>query len=270
VSSKLLPIAARRGTDLLALGLLALVVLPLVALVASGSIADLWKQLRNPVVLDALALSLRTSVVSLIVIVVAGMPLSWRIARSPTRRARWIAAILELPIVIPPAVIGIALLLAFGRNGMFAPWVARTGWSIPFTSTAVVIAQIVVAAPFFVQSAIAAWSRVDDDALLVARTLGASPLRAFLRVAVPAAAPGLLTGIALSWARALGEFGATLLFAGNLEGRTQTMPLAIYAALERDVATARAIAVILGCVALFGLLLIRALPLYRDRGDGSR
>lgn len=250
----------RLGADGLAWIMLALLGLPLAALLLSSSPRELLAGLSDPSLGDALALTLRTTVVAMVVIVGAGTPLSWRLARRPGAWQRIVAPLLELPIVIPPAVIGIALLLAFGRNGLFAPWTGITGASIPFTTTAVVVAQIVVSAPFFVQSATAAFRAVDEDLLIVARTLGASRARTFATVAVPAALPGLAAGVGLAWARAIGEFGATLLFAGNLPGRTQTMPLAIYAALERDLGAARAISIVLAVVALGVLLFVRALP----------
>src|SRR5262249_18504498 len=149
------------------------------------------------------------------------------------RGARAIETVLQLPIVIPPAVAGIALLLAFGRRSLLAA-LYPGGWSLTFTTTAVVLAQIFVSAPFFVQAALSAFRRIDPNLVLVARSFGAQPLRVFARVWLPLAAPGLLAGAILSWARALGEFGATLMFAGNLEGRTQTLPLAIYTAMEAD------------------------------------
>ncbi|MCB9552319.1 MAG: molybdate ABC transporter permease subunit [bacterium] len=245
---------ARRAVDLLALGLLALLVVPLAALAASTGPAALADALTHPLVAPALALSARTSALTVLLTLALGTPLAWRLAR---RRARIIEALVELPIVIPPAVVGVTLLQTFGRRGLFGPALAELGLAIPFTEAAVVLAQLVVAAPFFVQAAAAAFRDVDDDLLLVARTLGASPTRAFFEVAVPAAAPGLIAGVALCWARAIGEFGATLLFAGNLPGTTQTMPLAIYAALEADVDVARALALVLAATALALLIALR-------------
>jgi molybdate transport system permease protein len=168
--------------------------------------------------------------------------------------------LVDLPIVVPPAVVGIALLQTFGRRGVFGGWLASLGLQIPFTTTAVVLAQLVVSAPFFIQAASAAFRSVDADLLIVARTLGQSPGGAFVRVALPMALPGVIVGAALAWARALGEFGATLLFAGNLPGTTQTMPLAIYMALESDVRVATALALVLATISLLLLLGLRAAP----------
>ncbi|MCA9531229.1 MAG: molybdate ABC transporter permease subunit [Myxococcales bacterium] len=251
----------------LAVVLLALLVVPVVALALASSPADLVAGVRDPLFAPALSLSLRTTLVSLLVVVITGTPLSWWLASSRLRLASVVALLVDLPVVIPPAVVGVALLETFGRRGLFGPELHALGVSIPFTTAAVVLAQVVVAAPFFVQAATNAFRKVDLDLLVVARTLGASPGRAFLRVAVPVALPGLLGGAALCWARALGEFGATLLFAGNLPGRTQTMPLAIYTALESDIRAALAISLVLAAVGVALLFVLRAAPgaLSRER-----
>ena len=165
-----------------------------------------------------------------------------------------------LPIVIPPAVLGVGLLQAFGRSGVMGPLLVWLDLQIPFTTTAVVLTQVVVSAPFYVASAAIAFRRVDVDLVLVARTLGASPATAFFRVAVPVAATGLLGGAALAYARSVGEFGATLLFAGNLPGSTQTMPLAIYMTLESDVRAALAISLLMTAIAVALLFAIRLGP----------
>lgn len=237
----------------LALGLLVFLLLPIVALGLASSPGELWAALQHPMVLPALWLSAWTTAIALALVIATGTPLAWLLARARGPWARVIETAVELPIVIPPAVMGIALLLAFGRQGLLG----GLGVALPFTPAAVIVAQVVVAAPFYVQSAAAGFRGVDDDLLLVARTLGASPRRAFLRVAVPLAVPALVNGAALAWARALGEFGATLLFAGSFPGRTQTMPLAIYAALEADVRVATAIALVLAAAAFGTLLLAR-------------
>ena len=194
------------------------------------------------------------------VVVAAGTPLAWWLAASSGRWARGVEQLVDLPIVLPPAVLGIALLQTFGRNGLLGGSLEALGLQVPFTTAAVVLTQVVVASPFYVQSAAAAFRRVDRDLLIVARTLGRSPAGAFFGVAVPVALPGLVSGAALAWARAIGEFGATLLFAGNLPGRTQTAPLAIYTALESDVQAAVALSLVLAAVAVLLLLGLRALP----------
>lgn len=251
----------------LGVGLLLFLAAPILALLFGSSPAELFSALDDPRVGRALLLSLQSTLLSLGFVILAGTPLAWFFARTRRPWARVLETLVELPVVLPPAVLGIALLLAFGRQGLFGPALEALGVSLPFTPAAVVAAQVTVAAPFYVQSATAGFRKVDDDLLLVARSLGAGPHRAFLRIALPAALPGVVSGVALGWARALGEFGATLLFAGNLPGRTQTMPLAIYAALESDLSVARAVAVLLALAAFALLLTVRAAPrLFARRG----
>jgi molybdate transport system permease protein len=228
---------------------------PLVALVLSTTPADLLDGLRHPIALAALRLSLLTTTSSLGLMLLLGTPLAWWMARHPGRLERALSTLVQLPIVVPPAVSGLALLLAFGRRGLLGPLLERAGWALPFTTAAVVLAELFVAAPFYIQSAAAAFRRLDEDLLWAARSLGAGPARRFFGVVLPLSRPGLVTGAALGWARALGEFGATLMFAGNLTGRTQTLPLAIYTALESDLRPAKALSVLLVAVAL-GVLLV--------------
>jgi molybdate transport system permease protein len=229
---------------------------PLVSLFVTASWSDFVAGLKHPLVWPALRLSLITTGASLGCVAVCGTPLAWVLARAPSR-ARLIETLLQLPIVIPPAVAGIALLLAFGRRSLLAA-LYPAGWSITFTTAAVVLAQVFVSAPFYVQAALSAFRRIDPHLLLVARSFGAHPLRVFTRVGLPLAAPGLLAGALLSWARALGEFGATLMFAGNLEGKTQTLPLAIYTALEADLRAAQSLSIVLVLLALLLLIGVRA------------
>jgi molybdate transport system permease protein len=261
-------VSAPRGRWLLgAVGapLATFLLVPLVALVATATRADLAAGLANPLVAPALRLSLATTLASLAVVVALGTPLAWTLARAQGRWARAVETLAQLPIVIPPAVAGVALLLAFGRRGLLAGWLYPVDWAPPFTTVAVVLAQVFVSAPFFVQAGVSAFRRVDERLVTVARTFGASPLRVFLRVGLPLAAPGLIAGAAMAWARALGEFGATLMFAGNLQGVTQTLPLAIYTALEGDLRAAQALSIVLVVVALGVLVLVRAVA-----GRGGR
>lgn len=243
--------------------LLGLLVLPFVALSLSTSGADLVAGLRHPLFAPALWLSFRTTALTLALVVILGTPLSWWLAFSSSRGAKVAQVLVELPIVIPPAVVGIALLKTFGRSGLLGPPLATLDVVLPFTEQAVVLAQLVVSAPFFIQAGVFAFRKVDWDMLTVARTLGASPAAAFFRIAVPIASPGLVAGAALCWARSLGEFGATLIFAGNLQGRTQTLPLAIYTALESDLRLAIVLSLVLagvGAVFLAAIRLVRAQP----------
>jgi len=238
-------------------GLLAFLVMPVVALFVTGSPADWLAGLRHPITAPALCLSLMTTAVSLGVLVAFGTPLAWWLGRSEARVARVIETLVQLPIVVPPAVAGLALLLAFGRRGLIGPLLEGAGIDIAFSTIAVVLAQVFVAAPFYIQAATAAFAGIDENLLVVARTLGASPATVLFRIALPLARRGLIAGAALAWARALGEFGATLMFAGNLSGRTQTLPLAVYTALESDVRAAQALAVILVVIALAIIVFLR-------------
>lgn len=232
---------------------------PVLGLVTTISLSDFLAGLSQPLVWPALRLSLLTSSSSLLVAVLLGAPLAWTLSRSESRLSRTIEIAVQLPIVIPPAVAGVALLFAFGRRGLLAGLLYARGQSVAFSTTAVVMAELFVSAPFFVQAALSAFRRIDPRLLLVARSFGASPLRVFVRVALPLAWPGLFAGAAMTWARALGEFGATLMFAGNLPGTTQTLPLAIYGALETDLRAAQALSALLVAVAFAALLGVRAL-----------
>jgi molybdate transport system permease protein len=264
-------VSRKRSLLLLAAApILVLLVLPLVALFVASSPADLAAGTRSPLFGPALWLSARTTAISLVLVLAAGTPLAWWLAAGSGRANRVVEAIVDLPIVVPPAVVGIALLETFGRRGLFGPTLGALGIQIPFTTLAVILAQVVVAAPFYVQAAAAAFRRVDGDLLIVARTLGQSSRGAFLRVAVPIALPGLIGGAALAWARALGEFGATLLFAGNLPGTTQTMPLAIYMALESDVRVAVALSLVLAAVSVLLLFALRMIPSAAAQLHGRR
>ncbi len=262
-------ILAGRGAGLAAVPMLALLAVPLVALVSASSPGDFALGARDPLFWPALRLSAQTTVASMAVIVAAGTPLAWWMATRDGRAVRTAEIVVDLPVVVPPAVVGLALLEAFGRNGLFSPLLAPLNVQLPFTTTAVVLAQVVVSAPFYVQGAAAAFRRADPDLLVVARTLGQSPGGAFLRVTAPLALPGLAAGAALSWARALGEFGATLLFAGNLAGSTRTLPLAIYTALETDTKVAVALALALAGAGALLLLLLRSAPAALARRFGA-
>jgi molybdate transport system permease protein len=255
-------LAAMGGALVLAL------VLPILALVLTTTRANVGAALAHPAVWPALKLSLFTTLASLSFVVILGTPLAWTLARSRGRFARAVETLVELPIVVPPAVAGVALLLAFGQKGPFAGVLYPEGSSLAFTTAAVVLAEVFVSAPLYLQAANSAFRRVDARYVLVARTLGASPLTLFFRVALPLAAPSLVAGAAMSWARSLGEFGATLMFAGNLQSVTQTLPLAVYTVLEADLGVAQALSVLLVLVA-FGLLLLARAALARATREGA-
>lgn len=180
------------------------------------------------VLLDAIVLSLATSMVAMVLVVAFGTPLAWVLARSRSRAAHIADAIIDLPILLPPAVAGIAMLTAFGRMGTLGGWLDSYGVQIGFTSVAVVLAQVFVSAPFYVRSVRAGFMRVVREVEESAADLGAPPFAVFCKITLPIARNSIIAGLVIAWARALGEFGATIMFAGNRRGITQTMPLAIY------------------------------------------
>jgi molybdate transport system permease protein len=230
---------------------------PLLALLLRGAAPSVMALMGDPIVQQALRLSLVTSAIASGLAVLCGTPLAYALARweFPGRRA--IEALIDLTLVLPPAVAGIALLMAFGRRGLLGPVLSASGISLPFTSAAVVIAQLFVAAPFFVRAARLAFEAIAPQVEEAAAILGASSWQLFRRVMLPTARRGLMAGLVLCWTRALSEFGATILFAGNMPGRTQTMPLAIYIGLERGVDVALGLSVILLGVSALLLLALR-------------
>jgi molybdate transport system permease protein len=234
--------------------------LPLAALFLDTSPATLVRQLGNPVVTDALVVSLKTSVVAHALVLALGTPAAYLLARNRFPGRAFLIALTELPLVLPPAVAGIALLAVFGRLGLLGGTLSALGLRIAFTQTAVVLAVAFVEAPFYLRSGIAAFEGVDQNLLDAARTLGAGPARVFARIALPLALGGLGAGSALALARGLGEFGATIVFAGSLQGVTQTLPLAIYAEFERDFDVALAIGALFVLVGAALLLALRLLP----------
>jgi molybdate transport system permease protein len=238
---------------------LAFLVLPLVTIFVHVPPGDLLHALGNDVTRDALLVSLKTSAIAHAAVLLFGTPAAWVLARKRFVGRGLVLALVELPLVLPPAVAGIALLATFGRAGLLGDELDALGVQIPFTQTAVVLAVAFVESPFYLRGAIAAFEAVDTGLLDAARTLGAAPARVFFRIALPLAAGGLGAASALALARGLGEFGATIIFAGSLQGVTQTLPLAIYAQFEQDFDTALAISALFIVV---GALLLVALKLY--------
>jgi molybdate transport system permease protein len=238
---------------------LAFLVLPIVAIFVHTSPGHLVSQLSSEVVEDAFVVSIKTSLVAQACIVLFGTPTAYLIAtrRFPLRSL--VVTLVELPLVLPPAVAGIGLLAAFGRFGLLGSTLDAFGLSIPFTQTAVTIAVAFVASPLYMRQAIAAFEGVDPDLVAASRTLGVGPVRTFGRVVLPLAQAGLAAGLALSFARGLGEFGATIMFAGSLQGVTQTLPLAIYAQFDQDFEAAVAMGAVLVLISLFLLLALRLL-----------
>lgn len=230
---------------------LAFLLLPLVALLLRAPWSSLPALLTSPDVWQALQLSLFSATAATAVSLVLGVPLAWLLARTRFPGRGLVRALVTLPLVLPPVVGGVALLLALGRNGVAGQWLdAWFGITLPFTTTAVVIAESFVAMPFLVISVEGTLRAADPRYEEAATTLGASRFTAFRRVTLPLIAPGIAAGAVLAWARALGEFGATITFAGNFPGRTQTVPLAVYLALQNDPDAAIALSLVLLAVSI--------------------
>jgi molybdate transport system permease protein len=237
---------------------IAFLVLPLVGLVVRAPWGELWPQLTSPAVRQALRLSLVSATLATAISLLLGVPLAWVLARSRARGRTVLRALVTVPLVLPPVVGGVALFLVLGRQGIVGRWLdSAFDVTIPFTTTAVVIAETFVAMPFLVISVEGALRAADARFEDAAATLGADRWTTFRRVTLPLVAPGIAAGAVLCWARALGEFGATITFAGNFPGTTQTMPLAVYLALQRDPEAAIVLSLVLLVVSLATLLLLR-------------
>lgn len=236
---------------------LVLLVLPLLALVLRIDWPNLGTHLADAGARDAVVLSLRTTIVSVAVCVLAGTPVAWLLARSDGVWTSVLRALVTVPLVLPPVVGGVALLMAWGRTGVVGgPLYDLTGWTLPYSWVRVVIAETFVALPFYVLTVEGALRTLEPAYDEMAATLGASPARRLRTLAIPMALPGIISGATLAWARALGEFGATITFAGSFPGSTQTAPLAVYQALDAspDAATALAGLMLLVCVAVLAAL----------------
>ena len=231
--------------------------LPIVALFVEQPPGELLDALGEEGALDALWLSLRTTTAAMVLIVGIGTPAAYFLATRRFRGRSALITLIELPLVLPPAVAGIALLAAVGPAGLLGGWVEDAGRQLTLATAGVVVALTFVAAPFHIRQAIAAFESVDPALLDASRTLGAAPVRTFLRVAIPAALPGLVAGMALALGRALGEFGATLMFAGSFRGITQTVPLAIYDRFSTDFTSALALSAVLVAISAALLLAVK-------------
>ena len=238
------------------LAFLALPVLAIFFRVPPGQLID---QLSNPVVTDALIVSFKTTLIAQALVLLFGTPTAYLLASRRFPGRALCITLVELPLVLPPAVAGIALLATFGRFGLLGSTLESFGITIPFTQTAVTLAVAFVASPLYIRQAIASFEAIDPNLVAASRTLGAGPVRTFLRVVLPLAGGGLVAGEALAFARGLGEFGATIMFAGSLQRVTQTLPLAIYAEFEVDFDVTLAISallVLISAALLFALKLV--------------
>lgn len=231
--------------------------IPLAALLLREPPALLWSSIEQPEVLQALVLSFVTTSISTLLTVVFGLPVAYVLARMHFPGRALLETLVTMPTVLPPVVAGVALLITFGRFGLLGHFLTPFGIFLPFTTVAVVMAQMFVSSPFFVNSAKAGLEQLDPRYEAAAYTLRASPLYTFRRVVLPLIRPALLTGAGLAWARSLGELGATITFAGNFPGITQTMPIAVYIAAENDLETAVALSVVLLAVSFAVLLALR-------------
>ena len=237
---------------------LAFLVLPLAGLLVRAPWTTLPQRLSAPGILTALRLSLLTATLATVVCVLLGVPLAWMLARADFPGRRVLRALVTVPLVLPPVVGGVALLLVFGRRGLIGQWLdSAFGITLPFTTAGVVIAEAFVAMPFLVIAVEGALRGADLRYEEAAATLGANRWATFRRVTLPLVTPGVAAGAVLCWARALGEFGATITFAGNFPGRTQTMPLAVYLALETDLDAAIVLSLILLTVSVVILAALR-------------
>ena len=233
--------------------------LPLLALFLRAADRDFFTYALSDMALAALRLSLMTSLVSVAVSLLIGTPLAYILAHWEFKGQAVLELLIDLPVVLPPSVAGLALLIAFGRQGIFGEWLTFFGISLPFTTTAVVIAQTFVSAPLYIRAARLGFASIDPQLEEAAHVEGANQWQMFSHVMLPLAGKALVSGGILAWTRALGEFGATILFAGNLEGVTQTMPLAIYLGFERNLDVAVVLSVVLVFVSLALLMVMRKL-----------
>ena len=229
---------------------------PLLSVFVSMPPGELFEKLNTQISYQALYLSLGTTIIALIIIILLGTPVAYWLAKSHFWGNRVVRVLIQMPIVSPPAVAGVGLLLIFGRIGWLGSTLSFFGLSFSFNIQAVIMAQVFISAPFYISSAMQAFETIDEKFLAVSRTLGVSRWKTFWRVSIPLSSAGLLTGAALSWGRALGEFGATMMFAGNLPGKTQTLPLAIYTAMQSDNKVAIAMSALLLFISFVLLLLV--------------
>lgn len=246
--------------QLLTLPMLLFILLPLVALFTRTSPREIAATLNLKQVQQAVSLSLVTSLVTVVITLAFGTPLAYYLSRPGLRLYRLVDTLVDLPTVLPPSVAGVALLLAFGRQGLAGRWL---GVQIPFTTLAVIMAQTFIAAPFYIKAAAIGFASIDPELKQAAALDGAGRWQVFRHITAPLAWMGMVSGLVMTWARALGEFGATILFAGNFPGRTQTMPLAIYLGFEVDLNVAVTLSIILVVFSFVVLILLKTFLQHR-------
>jgi molybdate transport system permease protein len=258
--------ALKTGLALMLILAMAFIALPVASLFIKSPIDATIRSLHESVVIDALRLSLMTSVLTTSIVVLMGTPVAYVNARFHYFGKEIADSLIDLPVIMPPAVAGIALLMAFGRMGILGHYLNAFGISIAFTTLAVVMAQVFVSSPFYIRQARTSFEDVDLAFENAARTLGASRVYTFFHVILPIACNGLISGAIMAFARSLGEFGATIMFAGNFQGRTQTMPLAIYAAMQGDLDVSLCLAIILVVISFMVIALVKTLTrrVYND------
>jgi molybdate transport system permease protein len=247
---------------LTAVPLILLILIPILMLFTRTSLKELLASIGGETVLQAISVSFRTTLVSVGLIFLLGTPVAFLMGRHEFRYKKVLDALIDLPLVLPPSVAGVALLITLGRRGVIGGWLGNFGFEIAFSTAAVVIAQIFIAAPFYVRSASLGFAAVDGEIEQAARIDGANRWQIIQFIVFPLSRFAILSGIMMSWARALGEFGATMIFAGNFPGRTQTMPTAIYLGFERNLDSAITLSVILVVISFVSLLLIKILVSY--------
>ncbi len=260
IPSRSREIALKAGLGLLLTLAMAFIALPVIALFFRSPLDTILETLHDPVVIDALRLSLMTSTITTFTVVIMGTPIAYVSARFNYWGKELADSLIDLPVIMPPAVAGIALLVAFGRMGLVGHYLNTTfGISIAFTTLAVIIAQVFVSSPFYIRQARTSFEDVDLSLENAARTLGATRVYTFIHVILPIAMNGLISGAIMAFARSLGEFGATIMFAGNFQGRTQTMPLAIYTAMQGDLEVSLCLSIILVAFSFVVIVLVKTL-----------
>ena len=259
IPSRTREVALKAGLALMLMLAMAFIALPVVALFLKSPLDTTLRSLHDPVVIDALRLSLTTSTITTITVVIMGTPIAYVSARFQYFGKELADSLIDLPVIMPPAVAGIALLVAFGRMGIVGHYLNGFGISIAFTTLAVIMAQVFVSSPFYIRQARTSFEDVDLAFENAARTLGASRVYSFFHVIIPIAMNGLISGAIMAFARSLGEFGATIMFAGNFQGRTQTMPLAIYTAMQGDLDVSLCLAIILVAFSFMVIFLVKTL-----------